>query len=154
MKKYPENSAQALWRLMSIMVCADNEIAAEEGKELEWIAKFVEDMFGNDIPHDQKNTIINKTIDEWNAIGGGDAEGYIIEAAKEINNREKQEFTLGVIINIAKADDNFHHSELAMVRILRGEWGFSEGEMENIIDKKPPSKKDAEELLGEVATEV
>jgi len=148
MKQYPENSAQALWRIMSIMVCADNEIDEAEGKELKWTSAFVEEVFGKDIPEDKKQEIIDKTIEEWDAIGDGqDILDYVIQAAKKITNRKKQKFALGAIINIANADGNFDESELAMVNIVSGEWGFSEDEMKVIIDEKHPSHKQTKEFL-------
>jgi uncharacterized tellurite resistance protein B-like protein len=131
-KKYPDNSAEALWRLLTIMVCADNEIAAEEAEELKRISTFIDGAVKCHLSDEMKNVLINRTIDEWNDIGNDGTEGYIVEAAKEITNRKKQRFILHSILKIAKADGHFHEGELAMVENVRKYWGFSTDEVEGI----------------------
>ena len=149
MEQYPENSAQALWRIMSVMALADNEFHKAEVIELEWTTAFVEKIFGKDMPEDKKQAVIDKTIEAWDVIRDGEGIlDYITQATRAITDREKQEFALGAIINIAGADGIFDDSEFAVLNIVCREWGLSKDEVKVIMEEKHPSHKQTEELLG------
>ncbi len=153
MEQYPENSAQALWHLMSIMALADNNFHKAEVKEFDWTVAFVEKVFGKNLSEEKRQVVIDKTIDTWNAIGDGESIlDYITQAAKKISNRKKQKFALGAIINVASSDDIFDDSEFAILNIVRREWGLSEDEMKTMMGEKHPSFKQIEELLGGITT--
>jgi uncharacterized protein YecA (UPF0149 family) len=157
MKKYPKNSLQSFWRIMTIMAAADGEITAEELGELAWTREqHVEEVFGKLLPQQTNLEVISETLDEWNAIADGDGDGsdYVRQAAKEITDRKKQKFTFGSIYNIASADDEFHETEVELLTFLCEIWGYDQEDVNRIMENKNLTKKQFEELFDGITVEV
>jgi uncharacterized tellurite resistance protein B-like protein len=127
MRVYPRNSAEAISRILAMMMITDAKLDDREIEVLDRLRVF--DIIG--ISRGGFSQVVQDYCSELLAGGAGGGKVRLIDKQRidriiePVDDQVKRVQTCGIILNIVNADGNIHDTELAVLGYILERWGMN-----------------------------
>lgn len=127
MKRYEQNSPEAVARILAMMMITDAKLDDSEIEVLDQLQAF--DIIG--ISKAGFSQVVQDYCSELMAHGSADGRIRLVDKDRidaiigQVDDHPKRVDTCGMILNIANADGDLHDTELAVFRYILERWGMT-----------------------------
>lgn len=127
MKRYEQNSPEAVARILAMMMITDAKLDDSEIDVLDELQAF--DIIG--ISRSDFSRVVQDYCTELMAQGNADGRIRLVDRERidriiaEVDDHPRRVETCGMILNIANADGTLHDTELAVFGYILERWGMT-----------------------------
>jgi len=135
MKRYARNSPEAVARVLAMTMITDARLDDRELDIMERLHLY--DVLG--LGRQAFSDVVRAYCDDVVAAGSPDGKVNLMDRATidavldAVDDPGKRLQTAGMVLNIVKADENFHATELALFRHILERWGVSLADLKRSV---------------------